>query len=513
VAEISRSRRYFAGLATGYTVTMLTMVIGLWLTPFTLKFLTREEFAIFTLASDVILWLSLVDLGIASSLKVQAAQMTGKDDPFRASRIASTAFFAELGVGLLIFLFGAVIALFFPSLFDVSESIRSDAVNVVLIFSLSTAVNIGLQTYSALLIAHQQIHIDNFLRIFLLLMRTLLTVLLLLAGWKMYSIAVANLISVLVSSTIAGVRCRYTIRDVSLRMSFFSFGELKSLGSMGIWFTVGGLAGILIEGMDRVVAAKIISLESVTTLALTGRLYSIAYGVIGQITNTARPVLGQMLGKRDMTSTRRVYDRMALFSTGIAVCVGLAIMAGNGAFVKWWVGEKNYGGIWLDIAFAVNLIVNSWILPNRATLAAGLIIKQNSLSRIAEGIINFAASVVLGYLFGLAGVIAGTAIACVVSSFWYMPMLTARMFEEKPGMFFWSQVRLIGPFFVFSLLSALAVRLFVSGYKGPFLAAGAMSGALVVSALIFWLLCLDPEEKANLRSTLFSFTGGFRRGG
>ena len=491
---------------------MLTMVIGLWLTPFTLKFLTREEFAIFTLASDVIMWLSLVDLGIASSLKVKAAQMTGRDDPSLSSRIASTAFFAELGVGLLIFLFGTVIAMFFPSLFEVSENIRSDAVNVVLIFSLSTAVNIGLQTFSALLIAHQQIHIDNILRIFLLVLRTVLTVLLLLAGWKMYSIAVANLVSVLASSAIAGVRCRYTIRNVSIKMSLFSMGELKSLGSMGIWFTVGGLAGILIEGMYRVIAAKIISLESVTTLALTGRLYSIAYGLIGQITNTARPVLGQMLGKRDMLATRKVYDRMALFSTGIAICVGLGIMAGNGAFVRWWVGEKNYGGFWLDIAFAINLVVNSWILPNRATLAAGLIIKQNSLSRIAEGIINFGVSVVLGYKFGLAGVVTGTAIACIVSSFWYMPMLTARMFKEKPTGFFWSQVRLLGPFFIFSILSATTVRFMVSGSKGPFLAAGAMAGALIVSVLIFWLLCLDAEEKENLRSLFFSFAGSFRHG-
>lgn len=46
----SRTRNYLAGLLTGYAATLLTVAVGLWLTPFTLRFLDREEYAIIALS-------------------------------------------------------------------------------------------------------------------------------------------------------------------------------------------------------------------------------------------------------------------------------------------------------------------------------------------------------------------------------------------------------------------------------------------------------------------------------
>jgi hypothetical protein len=49
----SRTRNYLVGLVTGYLVTLVTVAVGLWLTPFTLRFLDREEYAILALSNDV----------------------------------------------------------------------------------------------------------------------------------------------------------------------------------------------------------------------------------------------------------------------------------------------------------------------------------------------------------------------------------------------------------------------------------------------------------------------------
>ena len=60
---MSRTHNYVKGLTTGYAATFATIAVGLWLTPFTLRFLDREEYAIFALASDVLMWLGLLDIG------------------------------------------------------------------------------------------------------------------------------------------------------------------------------------------------------------------------------------------------------------------------------------------------------------------------------------------------------------------------------------------------------------------------------------------------------------------
>jgi O-antigen/teichoic acid export membrane protein len=255
------------------------------------------------------------------------------------------------------------------------------------------------------------------------------------------------------------------------------------------------VAGILIQGLDRAVAARLVSLPSVTTLTLTGRLYYLAFGLLGQITNTARPALGQLLGRGDKKAALVSYLRIAKVSTGLSVLVALTILAGNSLFVSWWVGSDNYGGVWLDVAFAANLIVNCWILPNRATLAAGLVVKQNSLSRLVEGLFNIACSVVLGLHFGLPGVVFGTTVACLLSSFWYLPWLTAKMFEVRLADLFRRESGRLGPTVLLIGTTAVVIRSLAGGASGPLAACATMLASASIGAVVLWFL---------------GFSGGFR---
>jgi O-antigen/teichoic acid export membrane protein len=507
----TRSNRYFQALATGYIATGLTMLVGLWLTPFSLRYLSREEFAIFTLATDVLLWFTLADLGLASSLRVMAARLTGDPDTSRMNKLASTAFLSELSIGLVVLLAGLGTAAAFPSLFDVPESLREDATGVVSILSLSVALHIGMQTFSALLVAHQQTHVDNALRVLLLAIRTGLTVTLLLYGWGLYSLAVASFSAEVVTIAIAYYRVRRSLVHLRIRPALAEYASLRELLGVGFWFTIGGLAGLFIEGMDRVVAAKVVGLESVTTLALTGRLYLLAYGLIGQVTDSARPALGQLLGQGDTSAVARAYQRLHLASTGLALAAGLGIWAGNVAFVRWWVGSENYGGIWLDTAFALNLLLNCWVLPNRATLAAGLIVRPQSLWRLAEGFVNFMASIALGTCFGLPGVVAGTAIACLLTSFWFLPPLTARLLKQPPRVTMGQNVGSLAAGGTLGIAAAAAIRHSITGEGGLQQAAWVMSVVAATTLGAIFILGTDHATRKELRKAAFrSLRGGGR---
>mgnify|MGYP000120850952 CR=1 FL=1 len=93
-----RARNYLAGLSTGYLVAVVSILVGLWLTPFTLRYLDRQQYAIFTLASDILLWLGLLDLGITAGMNVQVAQLTGKPDQEKMNRLASTGLQSNLSL-------------------------------------------------------------------------------------------------------------------------------------------------------------------------------------------------------------------------------------------------------------------------------------------------------------------------------------------------------------------------------------------------------------------------------
>lgn len=428
---MSRTRNYIKGLGTGYVATIATILVGLWLTPFTLRFLDREEYAIFALASDLLMWLGLLDLGITAGLNVQAAQLSGRPDQERLNRLASTAFFTQNLIVLVVLGVGGGMAFAFQHFFPVRLGLDHTTTMLMFLLVVASAIGFSTKTFTALLVANQQVHIDNLLKLALLVIRTVLTVVLLKSGWGLYSLAAATLVATVTTSGLAVWRTYRLLPKMQIRWALASWDMLKRIGGLGIWFSLGGIAGILITSFDRVVSAKLISVETVTTLSLTGRVYALFAGLLDQITNTARPMLGQLLGQKKHGEALRVYRHLFRLSTGLAVVAALSLWAGNEPFVTRWVGAENFGGPMLSLALALNLVVHSWVLPNRAVLSSALVVRPQTLSRIVEAVLNLGLSILLGHYYGLIGIVLGTAIAGILSSTWYLPLLTARLFGRS----------------------------------------------------------------------------------
>ncbi|HUI10796.1 MAG TPA: lipopolysaccharide biosynthesis protein [Bacteroidota bacterium] len=504
----TRTRNYLAGLTSGYVRTVVTVIVGLWLTPFTLRYLDRQEYAIFTLASDALMWLGLLDLGITTGLRVQAAQLTGRPDKEKLNLLASTAFFAQNGVVVLILIAGSVLAFLFPHLFPVRPDLQKDATNLMFMLVLGSSLSIGTQTFSAILVANQQIHIDNFIGLLNIGIRTLLTVVLLEAGWGLYSLAVAALAAVVVTVVLAVVRTYRFLPDLRIRWSLASWTSFKSISHVGLWFSLGGLAGIVIQSLDRIMTAQVVSIEMVTTLTLTGRLYALSGSLLGQITETARPMLGQIFGQRKMDHALRTYRRLFALSTGSAVVAAASMWAANGTFVTRWVGGTNYGGISLDFALALNLILASWILPNRAILTASLNVRPQVVCRMIEGGLNLGLSIVFGRMFGVFGVVFATAIACLVSSWWYMPLLTARMFGRPFRSFIWDDAARVIVLMACLFPIAYLLRQFAMGISGFVGAAFGIVATGLAGFILTWFLVFDAELRTrglNAASGALSF--------
>lgn len=503
MSKQSRTHNYIRGLASGYVVTFATIIVGLWLTPFTLRFLDREQFAVFTLAADVLMWLGLLELGFTAVLNVRAAQITGKPDQGELNTLASTTFFAQLCVATTILIVGLVVSIFFPDFFALRDDLRRDAISVMALMTLGSAISVGTQTFSALLVAHQQIHIDNLLRLGLIVIRTGLTVGLLMAGYGLLSLAWANLAAAAITSLLAVYRVRRYLPGLSIHRRHFSWDILRQTGGTGIWFSLGGLAGIMIMNLDRIVTAKIISVEMVTTLSLTGRIYTLAWSVVQQITNTARPALAQILGEGKKTLALENYHRLTAVSSGLAILLAASLWAGNESFVNWWVGPQNYGGPGLDALLALNLVIHSWVLPNRAIITAGLTyIRHNSASRIVEGAINLLLSITFGLLWGVKGIIFATAVTGLLTSCWYLPLLTARYFDITMWALLRYNLRKLCVLMLILIPTMLLGRMFSSEFHGIQAAALGTGLSLFVGVFYFWFFLIDQITKGKILTRL-----------
>lgn len=498
---MSRTRNYLKGLASGYVVTLATVLVGLFLTPFVLRYLDREQFAVFTLAGDVLMWLGLLEFGITAVLNVKAAQLSGKPDQEQLNRMASTTFFAQCCIALLIGLVGSVVTVFFPDFFGLRPDLQHDAMLLMALMVVGSALQVGTQTFSALLVAHQQMHVDNAIRLGLLVIRTGLTVCLLMQGFGLVSLAIAQLVAIIITGGLALLRVFRLLPALSLRWQYFCWDVLKQTGGLGVWFSLGGVAGILIMNLDKIMTAKIVSVEMVTTLALTSRLYILAWQFLQQVTNAARPALSQIIGEGKLDHALAKYRQLTRVSTTLAIIGAASIWACNASFVTWWVGVDNYGGGLLDFFLALNLLVHSWVLPNRAILVAGMaFVPQNAVSRFVEGGMNLGFSYILGHFFGIVGIVAATTLAGVLGTCWYFPLLTSRFFKISFKKLYGDSLKRIILIATGMVLIAFACRALSQNFGGfsGVIAAGFSSGFLGMSFM--WWVGLSESDRSNYKS-------------
>jgi len=494
----SRVHNYVRGLGTGYVRMFVQVLVGLWLVPFTLQYLDRERFAIFSLTLGILGWLSLLDFGITGGLRVQVARLTGRPNPDELNRLVSSAFFTQCAVVGAVLVVGGGIALGFSHFFEVRPDLFHEAQIVFLIAVVGAAMSVAGQTFSALLIAHQQAHVDNMISLLLVAIRTVLTVVLLKLGWGLYSLAVAHVAARLVTAVLAVIRTYRVIPGLRIRYSLASWETLRGLANVGIWFTLGSIAGMAIDSLDSLVTAKVVSIATVTTLALTSRLYEFVGALVFVITDTARPMLGQLFGENKLEDAQKTYRHLVALSTGSAVVFALAVWAANCAFVTQWVGAANYGGSVVDTILALNLIMHMWVMPNRAVLSANLVVRPQTLARLVEGGVNLGLSIWFGYHWGLQGVLVATFISGCLTTVWYLPYLTSQQFQCSFLKVIWKDSAPILLLFVLLVPVAILGRYLavnVMGFLGAFVGL-AFTGAAGMA--LMWVVVCDASLRARL---------------
>jgi O-antigen/teichoic acid export membrane protein len=506
----SRTRAYVLGLASGYVVSAVSLGVGFWLTPYVLRFLTRKQYGIYALASSVMGWFQMLDFGMSAALRLHLAQLAGRADRRQISGYVSTTVFVQAGIAVLVLLGGVSSSLWFAEFFNTGGDQRNSVTFLLCLLGSAAAVSLATRSFSSLLVAHQQLHVDNFIRLGLLAVQTFLTVVLLGRGWGVLALGTASLAAVAIAGASSVLRSYRTVPGLSIRIGLFSAVLLKQLWGTAVWFTVSSVAILLIKGLDHAVAAKLISLEAVTVFALTKRPYDIIEVFLAQLVATASPGLGQLAGRASWEKFREAYCRLAVFGTGLAIAAASAVWAANQSFISAWVGSSNYGGWKLDLALALVVVARQWTLPHRATLSASLNVRSQSICGLVEGAVNFALSIVLTLTWGLWGVAASTVLGLLLTSGWYVPRLATRQFPAPAEGFWADAMRRLLLHLALCFSVAAGLRWLTRGHRSYLWAVlnGAVAGLVGLSG--FWGVALDEEGRSEARALVARLVAGWR---
>lgn len=247
---------------------------------------------------------------------------------------------------------------------------------------------------------------------------------------------------------------------------------------------------------------------SLTLVAVYGNYMLIVTGVtllMNALLNSVSAGIGNLVAEGDKKRIKSVFWELTSLRVWLASIVCFGIYKLGHSFIALWVGQEYV----LDQSAFIVLIIITFINLTRTndTFLNAYGLFQDIWAPITEAILNLGLSILLGYFFGLTGILAGVAVSLLlIIGCWKPYFLYKSGFKEGV----WEYILRYTKYFLllaasFIIVSFLADKLFIgvvsSYWQWAVYAAKIVTSYTTISALLF--ACMDSGARAYMRRVYY----------
>ncbi len=406
---MSRTAKFLDGLAFGYAFQLIVMFTGIWLTPFLLHHLGQHDYGLWLVGMQMLNYVALVDFGILAIFPREIARITGRgQDRTELSHFVRKT--AKI-VCMQTLLVGAGSYILWLTVPQSWSQLRAPLAWMLV----ATTFIYPLKLFPALLEGLQDLGFMNRARLIAWAASTGTTVWMIELGFGLHSLAAGMVVNQVLFSGVAAVRLKWITPGL-----FYGFFQSDTFDwrdfLRGAWVSVGQVAQMLLGGVDMVVIGKVLGPAAVVPYACTSKLILVLQNQPHIIVQAALPGLSEM---KSSESRNRIRSASTALNTSMLLLSGwlsTVILCVNGGFTRWWVGDAQYAGNLLSLAFVVTMLTRHFTHTLGYTLFCFGYERLTSMSALVEGLVNLVLAYVLTKFWGLPGVPVATLIASLLIS-------------------------------------------------------------------------------------------------
>ncbi|MEO6803916.1 MAG: oligosaccharide flippase family protein [Granulicella sp.] len=399
-------RKLILGSASRVIYLGLVTFIGLFLTPFTVRTLGAEQFGLWALANAFIGYYSILDLGLSGAVFTHMSHALGARDAQAGSRIYSTGlvmFAAAGGIVLIITLFLAAVM---PQI--------SHAHNIGLILLICgtlAAISFPMRAPYGVLNAGSHFEVTSWINIFAAVIRTGATVYVLLHGYGVVGLALAQLfasipgyICVLIAVHIKYPFIRFHIRNAWDRVT------ARKLSKFALPVLVGQIADRLRLQSDALIVSFAIGLTAVAHYNVATTLVMYYTDGVMALVGVITPIIAMQHSAGDSAGMLRSFFAGTRASIVIGAFAGFGIIAIGHAFIARWMGNIFLDAYPVLILLTVAMFFDLWQSTGVSSLYATMNQKSYARINLLEAGMNVVLSFMFVHRYGMLGVAMGTLI-------------------------------------------------------------------------------------------------------
>ena len=407
-----------SGAILSYLSLFINNFLGLVYTPYLLSKLGQSEYGLYSLVTQIIGYLTVLDLGFGNAIVVYTAKYRAKGEKEKEAKLNGMFIVIFCIIGVIATLIGLVLYFNVDKLFGATMTANElgKAKIMMLILTFNLAITFPFSVFSSIVTAYEKFVFAKVRTIIRNLLMPIIMIPLLMMGYK--SIAMVIVVTIL-NMYILASNTIYCFRKLHIKIKFGKFDTklLKEIFAYSFFIFLAVLVDKINWSADQFVLGAVAGTIAVSLYSVAAQFNNIYLSFSSAINGLLLPKVSKMVAKNEsdeeisklFTKTGRLqYLIMALIITGF-------VLFGK-QFIILWAGSEYimsyYIACILMIPVTIPLIQNVGI----SILQAKNLHKFRSVLYALIAIANITASIPLAKAWGGIGSAIGTAVSLIIGN-------------------------------------------------------------------------------------------------
>jgi O-antigen/teichoic acid export membrane protein len=379
-----------------------------------------ELYGVWITLTSILAYLTIFDLGIGSTSINTVAESLAKQRFLEARQKINIAYFTLAGIAILLAL-GVLLcwhAFSWPVILgDQNPKTRSEINAAAATAIFIVLANFPLAITPRILGACRKVPVSNFWTSLgsITSLAAIIVAIKLRLGLPWLVVAVSG--STLLAGTLSTAWLYHHFEWLKLSLRDIDFRKIRDLLSIGLPFFIVQVSGIILFETDNLIIAQVMGARSVTPYSVTWKLFS--YASLLQVVSlpTLWPAYADAFARLDYLWIQKAYRYNLLIAVGTTTAFSLAFCSFGRSFIRIWAGPSAVPGFALILGMGVWAVISSLSWCETCLLGAAGRVKGQAIYSAIGAVVNVIASITLGRIYGLTGIISGTLIAyslCII---------------------------------------------------------------------------------------------------
>ena len=498
--ELTESKQLRIGAILSYSQMFLGIIIGLAYTPVMIRLLGQSEYGLYNTVSSVISMLSILSLGFNSSYIRYFAGYKKNND--------NESIYKLNGLFLIIFLIIGAIAcacgifltvnLHFVFKDGLTDDEYAIAKILMILLTINLSVSFPMSVFSNIISAHERFIFLKFLGMLKTVVSPLVTLPLLLMGYKSIAMVTVSVSIAIVADIIYVI---YVFGNLKQKFVFHSFdkGLFKRLLVYTSFIAINLIVDQINLNIDKLLLTRYKGTIAVAIYSVGFSLETYYQMFSTAISGVFTPRIHLIYNNIELAledkhrQMSELFTKVGRIQFAILALISSGLVFFGRSFIEFWAGEgyeeSYYVALLLIIPITIPLIQNLGIEIQRAENKH----QFRSIVYLIMAVLNLVLSIFLCQKYGAVGSAIGTAISLVVANGLIMNIF----YQKKMGIdivSFWKNICRMSVGLVVPIVLGIFSMLYIE-ILSKWILLGLIIGYMAIYCISMWFLGLNRYEK------------------